>query len=995
MSKSKVNLPQSTFFTLFTLCTLCGLLKCQIATSSVTTSSTTSSSSSSNGGAGGAGASTVVPGVVYSQLNGILEFTSKTPAIQIQTDAGRFGSSAQYSLWGWFRQKDFFTFNSPSNIITLQNVQNFSSGEVEIDVYPNPKYPPCPYQTDQLAQSPELTTQPDVKDNPNCFPVKVVDVSQLTAPAQNVSITNDEILFVNYILTEYDEEDLSKSKYNIQFYLNNSKAETSADHTMKMYVIKDLPFVHNVWTFFAVGVNYETGKLVLYMRVFGENGYERRQDEVITYPDFRLNEGALLLIAATNRNKYFQSLTGYMGEIAYIQMSSYYLEHVQYLWLSEMLVDSVDYDGVNSELLYDLYAKQASLQSYGFNSSSANLSGDYSPLFLKDPLNLGVRFNSGSSIKVTDFQYRSSPFVASHPFLINFSYSESLPDVFMLMQKGEPGQTGYVAFQLVRGKNGGKRSLKIIARSANKDFEWKSAPLFEENTSYQLLAGIVLSPNRTVHAVMSLPGQFVLSEGVPDFQNFDFGYKNLTYFKNDKRFSGYVTVHRTSVLDNFSGGVLQTLETKNSALTSVNGNCSLRTDFFHGSFGCLQCRSGVAIVSTRSCADFCPSNFRNNGIGVCVKCQLPNCAELPPLTWSYVRRQNGSYRLTPSRPILPMNTDLSSFINISAGNLEPNKDYTYTIKPGNNNEYFDIDFDFKKSTYDQKINFEMKPDDKTQIYDDQRNLLGGSKLDFQLDNVCRVKPKTAKIIKTLAIVAFAAILLAAVLGLIILCLCNSRMRGEKEYRIKDENKDTLSNSLWKFALHSWMKLQLVAFLLLLNSPLPCCVRIFLSELYKYAVSWAHGMGPVWDSSSKGNSKYQDGLDNNPVPPHYAKEGIRAYLLHNMGVVFIFHLVVLFVFLAFLIMNLFQKKKEIDEKEIDRTGRVVEKYRSSTKGWFYHAFTRVKFNLVIIGYLLFHMMAFVFASLNFYFAKFSHPYFVISFIVAVLYIVGKDTFFIYF
>lgn len=958
-----------------------------LSSTSVTsiTNTTTGSSVSANNN------QIMAPGVVYSQLNGILEFTSKTPAIQIQTDAGNFQSSAQYSLWGWFRQKDFFTFNSPSNIITLQNVQNFSSGEVEIDVYPNPKFPPCPYSTEQLASNPELTTQADVKDNPNCFPVKVVDIAQLTAPAQNVSITNDEILFINYILTEYDEEDLSKSKYDIQFYLKNSRAESIEDRTMKMYVIKDLPFVHNVWTFFAVSVNYETGQLVLYMRVFGENGYERRQDEQIAYPDFRLNEGALLLIAATNRNKYFQSLTGYMGEIAYIQMSSYYLDHVQYLWLSEMLVDSADYDGVNSEFLYDLYSKKGTLSSYGFDGSTATLTGDYSPNFITNPLNLGVRFNSGSSIKTADFQYRSSPFVASHPFLINFSYQETLPETFTLVQKGTPGQTGYLALQLVRPKNGNKRFLRIIARSANKDFSWDSAPIFEPQTSYQLLAGLVVSPNRTAHAVLSLPGQFVLSEGIPDFQNFDFSYKNLVYFQNDSKFSGFLTVHRTAVLDNFSGGVLQTLETKNTALTSKNGDCGLRTDYFHGSFGCLRCTNGVNIVSSRSCAAFCPPNFRNNGIGVCVKCQLPNCAEIPPLTWTYIRLENGKYRLTPSRPILPANTDLSQFITINAGSLELNKDYTYTVTPGTNNEYFDIDFDFKKTTYDQKIDFGLKPDDKTPIYDDQKNLIGGSSLDFQLENICRIKESTTKTIKTLAIIAFFAILISVILGLLILCICQKRMRSEKDYRIKDENKDTLSNSLWKFVLHSWMKLQLVAFLLLLNSPLPCCVRIFLSELYKYAVSWAHGMGPVWDSNNQNSSSYQDGLNNNPVPEHYAKEGIRAYLLHNMGVVFIFHLVVLVVFLAFLVMNIFQKKKEVDEKEITKDGKVVQKYQGANKGWFYHAFTRVKWNLVIIGYLLFHMMAFVFSSLNFYFAKFSHPYFVISFIVAFLYMAGKFLF----
>jgi hypothetical protein len=164
-----------------------------------------------------------------------------------------------------------------------------------------------------------------------------------------------------------------------------------------------------------------------------------------------------------------------------------------------------------------------------------------------------------------------------------------------------------------------------------------------------------------------------------------------------------------------------------------------------------------------------------------------------------------------------------------------------------------------------------------------------------------------------------------------------------------------------------MKLQMIAFLLFINSPLPCCLRTFLNHLYKWAVSWAHGMGPVWNSSNQNNGTYSDDLNNNLPPTVMAKEGIYAYLLHNMGVVLIFHLVIFVVYLVFLL---------------------IDKMKNASHGKFFNLFNVIHMNLIIIGYMMFHMMAFVFSFLNFSLAKFSTSYFVFSFIIAILYMLSK-------
>ena len=918
-----------------------------------------------------------VKSVVFPQLNGILEFNSSTPAIQIQTDAGNFQKTKQFTIWGWYRQNDFYTFNSPSNIITLQNVQNFSAQEMEIQPYPNPNFPNCPTALSELDANPDLKEVPEIKNNPNCFPLEVTNPNIQNAIQGSFSLTFDEILFVNYLLKEYQEDDITKSTYELHFYLKNRDFLGDGSQSMQHYIIEDLPFVRNLWTFWAVAANYETGELVLYMRVFGPNGYDRLSNQAINYPGFEMNQGALLLIGATNSNNYFKTLTGYIGEVAYIQMSPFYLKNVQHLWFSEMLVEDNLYDGVNAELLFDTYEMNSLINSYGFNTKNVTVEGNYTPIYTENQQLLGAKFQSGSYYSFQDFPYRGSPFVSSHPFLFNFSYEEPLPDEFVLLEKGKPGITGYLQFKLVKTPNN-KRKLVISARSSNKDFVWESDPIYEEKTSYSVLAGIVVSANRTVHAIMKQGNnELVLSEGMVDFENYDFSYSNIVGLRNSGSYDGSITMNRMNIMDNFSGSVLMEMQKDNQRLELLTDNCLTRTDYFNGSFGCLICKEGfLNIPTTRKCAKSCPKGFRNNGDFVCVKCLHSNCSDIPPITWKMevINSETNTYRLIPSRPFTPSNISLNELVNINFSNLKIDKDYTYTLKNGPNNEHVDVVFDFKKNIYNEKVNFEFKPKEGQILYDQYKNPITGSGSSFNIQKQCNLSIKNKKTIRNLAIAIFFITLGGILLALMILCCCIGKLQGRDSLERRQYTpKNELSNSIWKFILHNWMKLQMVAFLIFINTPFACCLRIFLETLYRYAVGWAHGMGPAWDGAHRNDLVYNSGFNQTGFPNYVnarsdeSGQYVKAFLLHNMGIIFIFHLVVLVVYIIF---------------------RIIDYMLGTDENFFYKLFILVHMNFLILGYLLFHMMAFVFSFLNFAFASFTTTYFTISFIVAVFYIAGN-------
>ncbi len=61
--------------------------------------------------------------------------------------------------------------------------------------------------------------------------------------------------------------------------------------------------------------------------------------------------------------------------------------------------------------------------------------------------------------------------------------------------------------------------------------------------------------------------------------------------------------------------------------------------------------------------------------------------------------------------------------------------------------------------------------------------------------------------------------------------------------------------LWKYFLFNWMKLQFVALLLLLPIYLSCCIREFLSILYRYAIFWDHAFASILNESMNGDKDF--------------------------------------------------------------------------------------------------------------------------------------------
>ena len=154
--------------------------------------------------------------------------------------------------------------------------------------------------------------------------------------------------------------------------------------------------------------------------------------------------------------------------------------------------------------------------------------------------------------------------------------------------------------------------------------------------------------------------------------------------------------------------------------------------------------------------------------------------------------------------------------------------------------------------------------------------------------------------------------------------------------------------------------------------MPCCIKSFLETLYKYAVSWDHHLRE-WFDEMFDSQDYDDGFVEERLPYRFRREYIKPFLLHNMGIAFIVHIVLLLGYIMVKIWDCFV---------------------TTSKSCMFTLLNYLEYNLLIAGFFLVAMQIFVFSFINFRRANWDHPYFIFCFIIAVIYVAVFGLFWFY-
>lgn len=140
------------------------------------------------------------------------------------------------------------------------------------------------------------------------------------------------------------------------------------------------------------------------------------------------------------------------------------------------------------------------------------------------------------------------------------------------------------------------------------------------------------------------------------------------------------------------------------------------------------------------------------------------------------------------------------------------------------------------------------------------------------EGICYLPTNKSKALKALAITALLLIAIVFIIILLISIFLCSKMPNMLD--------------MWKFLLHNWMRLQLIAFLLFIGIYQPCCVREFLNIIYRYAVSWNQGFrGVIWNTLDE-NPTILNGMKKSVLPEIFREHSILAFILFNITIWFI-------------------------------------------------------------------------------------------------------------
>ncbi len=206
------------------------------------------------------------------------------------------------------------------------------------------------------------------------------------------------------------------------------------------------------------------------------------------------------------------------------------------------------------------------------------------------------------------------------------------------------------------------------------------------------------------------------------------------------------------------------------------------------------------------------------------------------------------------------------------------------------------------------------------LFDENRNLLYKDSSVSDLDRVCYVSDSRSDAMKALAYVVLIGFVIVFAILLILTLCC-----WKKNWDIA---------AAWKFLIHHFMKLQLVAFFAALALYMPCCIEAFLHQIYKYAVSWNHELRSAIDDSNDDSSDYEKGFTKKYVNDNMDHEGIKAFFLHNFGIFFIVHL---FIFLIYILVKIWDKIKD-----------------SSNGSYMYRVLNYLEFSFLVAGFMIVDM-----------------------------------------
>lgn len=438
---------------------------------------------------------------------------------------------------------------------------------------------------------------------------------------QAAGAKGDAILYVNYDLQPVKEG--QSQTYNLTFIYKNGESE------YKQETFEGIK-ASNALIFFAFSADYLKGRVQFYMKSYDGVTEPLSANSDLNFPGFQLNNGATLALGEVADNEVFTTLGGFKGQVGFVEMSSNYENDLTILGVGYQSQESKQYQGNLVDFNFDVQNKASPLMNSGHLSQKQfTILGNYQPLKEIDSTQSGVKFNDQSYLNIDNvsFSQGNSP-VQSALFMFEIEYQEPLPDNYMLIQRGQQGQPGFLAISLKKEGNG--RVVVINAENnpnSLKPAVYESTSSLEPLTKHLIMAGVAQDMGKSLRAVYTDNKGGNTFSTIKENAQFNFDALPIQAFKNDSRFAGNVIAKRLIILDSASPAVnyidanqyVLVNEVPQNQIIPKNNYC-LVSSVYGDDQSCQLCNPETTIATeNKLCFPYCPLGYKNVN-GVCVLC---------------------------------------------------------------------------------------------------------------------------------------------------------------------------------------------------------------------------------------------------------------------------------------------------------------------------------------------------------------------------------------
>lgn len=527
------------------------------------------------------------------------------------------------------------------------------------------------------------------------------------------NIQNDENLQNNLLKASYFKDD-HKSFIDIT-WLNSQNTFNN--------ITENIILPSKKWFFFSYSFNYEIKKHILTIITFSEVKKVHNIEFMSDYVDFQIekkfeiNIGCFPLLLKSQKLEERNCLDGHLKHLSYI---------FEFFERGENLYFLNQGHNQKMDFIFDFYKKNEIEQNFSSKDKTET------KIILQGKKNFDKKTNLLISKGENSFLINKSLTFIKKNELVNvlsfhfaFKYEEFLPTRFEFFTLNLNENIIVESFLDLQGFN---RNFYISIPEY--DIEFKTGYLFE-NEKVNIFDISFVQENDFFYLIFKSGHIFKKSKKFKKIINLE--KSELYLLKKNHPYSGNFKIYKTSISDNIRGLIFEESSSDYTNLEKYYPKCKIFENIENTHIKCSVCKSDYLLNEENECINYCSKGKKNIG-NICMDCEKKNCPELDQNYFIVTREKFNVFSIKLIKDIYNLKNDLKDIFWISFSKFPTEFDINYQVKEDEFNGTILYVFDFNKNINIDPgvLAFSLKTD--ITLVDENKNIIQNQVFEFPLKN---------------------------------------------------------------------------------------------------------------------------------------------------------------------------------------------------------------------------------------------------------------------